>query len=137
MRQYLQKLADTLGVLCLMGLVFASTHSAAQLLAAPAAPTFKVQWDQPETLAITQGYQFTLRLDANPETPLTPTCVVLTGVPGANTRCTAPLAAATMTPGAHTVTVTTYNGFGSASSDPLAGSPPNKPVSVTVIVIVS
>lgn len=98
-------------------------------------PTFRIQWDQAEVASITQSYQYTLKVDSGTATLITPTCVVLTGVPGQNSRCTAPLPV--LTSGQHVLVLTAFNGFGSASSDPLAGGPPSRPVNVTVIVIVA
>lgn len=98
-------------------------------------PTFKIQWDQQETVAASAQFQYTVSVDGTAEVVLAPACVALSAPP-VNSRCTAPLTP--LAPAAtHTLVVKTYNGFGSAPSSGLTGGPPAIPLNVTVIVIVS
>jgi len=94
-------------------------------------PTFKLQWDQSEALATVQAFQYTLKVDTNAATVLTPTCTVQ----GAGTRCTAPLPA--MGSGSHTLQLTAFNGFGSTPADPLTGVAPSKATGMTITVIIT
>lgn len=95
-------------------------------------PSYKLQWDQSEPLATVQGFSYTLKVDANPATSLTPTCVTQ----GTGSRCTAPL---TPLPAgtSHTLTLTAFNGFGSQAADPITGTPPSKASGVTITVIIT
>ena len=98
-------------------------------------PTLTLQWDQPEVLATVQGYSYTYTVDGGQPVLLAPACVVLTGVPGAHTRCTGPIAE--LPAGAHTLVLTAWGGSGSAASDPLATTPPGKPLSVSITITIT
>lgn len=92
--------------------------------------TYKVQWEQSlvagQVFADIATWQWAVRVDAGTPVVGTPTCVNGTPI-----RCTLPLP--TMTPGAHTVTVTGTNAFGSGTGS-LSGNPPSNPINITVIV---
>lgn len=103
----------------------ASGSTTAQSLA------FKLQWTQVEAPNVAQGYAYTLKVDSAAATPLQPACLAQ----GTGSLCTAPLQS--LTTGTHTLVVTSVNGFGSASSQPLIGSPPGAPGSVTVTVTIT
>ena len=119
----LQRLSFTITILFIL-----AQWASAQVLAQT--PSFKLAWDQPETLAITQTFQYTLKVDNGVATALVPTCVAK----GVSSACTAPLAA--MSSGSHTLLLTVFNGFGSTAGDLLTGGPPSKPLSITVTVTV-
>lgn len=95
--------------------------------------TSKLIWDQPlatgHTFADVQAYAYTLKVDNGTASLVTATCTAGTPI-----RCTTPLPA--LPSGAHTLTLTATNGFGSASSA-LSGAPPLGPVSVSVTVTVT
>lgn len=93
-------------------------------------PTFKLQWTQPEAVAVVQQFQYTLKVDTAVAVALTPTCVTQ----GTGSLCAAPLAA--MASGSHTLVVTAFNGFGSAATT-LAGAPPTAPAGMTITVTIS
>lgn len=92
-----------------------------------------LSWQQPgDTLANIQAYTYTAQVDTATATILTPNCV--SGIPATNpVTCSAPIV---FVAGAHTITLTAINGFGSATAS-LSGAPPSGPVSMTVVVKVT
>jgi hypothetical protein len=96
----------------------------------------RLLWDQPgAVLADVQTYTYTMSLDGVAVvTPLAPTCKAPVA-PATNVSCFAPIA--TMTPGVHTVVLVATNAYGTTSSDPLVGGPPNKPTNVRITFTVT
>ena len=98
-------------------------------------PTFRLGWEQPGVFTDIQGYKYTLKIDTGTPVAVTPICVARSGAPSPLADCTSPMPA--LTSGPHTLTLTAWNGFGSASSDPLAGAPPARPVAISITVTVT
>lgn len=96
--------------------------------------TSKLQWNQPltgtQTFADVQAFVYTLQVDTQ-----TPAVVVATCVAGPPIVCTTPLGAF-ITTGAHTLTLTASNGFGSISAS-LTGAPPQAPATAKVVITVT
>lgn len=96
--------------------------------------TAKLQWVQPltgtQTLTDVQAFVYTLTIDA-----LAPAVVPATCVAGPPIVCTTPLGPFAST-GAHTLTLTASNGFGSASTT-LSGAPPQAGTNVKVVITVT
>lgn len=112
-------------------LTFGLVGLLAQGMAAQSA-AFKLGWDQPDVIPTNiPSLSYTLKIDNATPIIVSPTCVAK----AAGSICTIPLPQ--MTNGPHTLTLTVFNGFGSATSDPLTGTSPAKPVSVTVTVTVT
>ena len=95
--------------------------------------TRTLSWQQPgDTLANIQSYTYTAQVDAAAAVFLVTACV--SGIPATNpVTCSAPIVFAA---GAHTITLTAINGFGSAVST-ISGAPPSGPLSMTVVVKVT
>lgn len=93
-------------------------------------PSFKMIWNHTEPPAVSQAFQFTLKVDSGTPAIITATCTAN----GTGSTCTAPLTA--LPSGPHTLTLTAFDGFGSSSAT-LAGQPPSTPVSVTVTVTIT
>lgn len=126
----MKRLALALGVASLLGV---------GMVHAQTTPTYRIQWDMPESQSIAQGYTYTWSLDGTEKGQLAQTCVPFTDPNNAatHTRCTAPLTSAITGAGSHTVILTAWNGFGSTASDPLTGSAPGKAATVTVTVTIT
>lgn len=89
-------------------------------------------WDQPvATPADAGAYVYTLKIDAAAPVVVPATCASVAAV----TQCSTPLVLPAGT--SHTLILTASNGFGSASSAPLTGSPPVPAVNIKVIVTVT
>lgn len=93
--------------------------------------TSRIAWDMGEAPALAQSFAYTFKLDAAAPITLTATCAAKT--PGSS--CTAPIA--NLTSGSHTIVVTATSPLASASSDPLTGTAPGKPLNVTITITVT
>ncbi len=93
--------------------------------------TWRLAWDMPEAVGLSQGFVYSLSVDGAAAAPLGATCVVRAA--GGST-CSAALPP--MTTGTHTLRVTASNAFGSATSAPYTGASPSAPLNLTVTLTV-
>jgi hypothetical protein len=99
---------------------------------AQAATTLKLAWNQPgvASVAEAQALSYQLQIDAAPALPVVQTCTLANFV----VSCTAPLA--TLPAGAHTLTLTGSNGFGTASAS-ITGTAPNPATNVKIVLTIT
>jgi hypothetical protein len=93
--------------------------------------TQTLNWDHlADTLAHVNGYTFALKINANPATQITPTCVAN----GSNVHCTNPI---TVVAG-DVILLTATNAAGSASGTLTynPGAIPTQPTTITVTVLI-
>lgn len=89
-------------------------------------------WDMPgNTVADAQGFTYALKDGTNPAIAVTPVaCTTVSSV----THCSAPLQP--LAPGAHSLVLTATSTMGAASSDPVTGTTPGKPTTVTITITI-